>query len=711
MTDMDEGRRVFLKMTAAAGGGLLVGFDLSACGRTDGSYRLGGDTFSPNSWIHLAPDDSVTLMFAASEMGQGVMTALPMLLAEELEADWSKVKVAPAPVNPDFNNPRTGEQMTGGSTAVRGYWELLRRVGATTREVLVAAAAQSWGVAAAECRAQNGEVIHEASGRRRRYGELLDRAAKLTPPPDARLKDPKDFRLIGKSVARLDAPAKVNGSAVYGQDVRVPGMLTAVVARCPVFGGRLKSYDATAARAVTGVRHVAAIDSGVAVVADNFWVAHRGREALAVSWDFGSKSRLDSATIEARLRAAVEREGKTARDEGDTARAFATAGRIIEALYETPYLAHACMEPMNCTAHVHADGCDVWAPTQAQTTARNVAAKTSGKPKSAVRIHTTYLGGGFGRRLEQDFVIEAVELSKAVGAPVQVLWTREDDMRHDFYRPANCTRLRAALDARGLPTAWFQRVAGPENALGGVVMPYAIPNLRLEQIEEDPGVPTGPWRSVGASQNAFSIECFIDELAHAAGQDPLAYRLKLLEDSPRHRAVLQLAAEKAGWGRRLPAGHGRGLAVYLAFAGWVAHVAEVSVARGVIRVHRVVSAVDCGLVVNPDGVRAQTESAIAFGLTAALRGEITLKDGRVVQGNFHDYPLLRIGEMPQIDVHLVSSDEPPGGVGEAGVPPIAPAVANAVFAATGKRLRRLPLRLEGSAWNPSQKQKNEATAL
>lgn len=691
---MDECRRMFLKMTAAAGGGLLVGFDLSACRRTDGSYRLGGDAFSPNSWIHLAPDDSVTFMLAASEMGQGVMTALPMLLAEELEADWSKVKVAPAPVNPDFNNPRSGSQVTGGSDAVRGYWELLRRVGATTRELLVAAAAQAWGVAATECHARNGEVIHGASGRRFRYGALLTGAAKFAPPQDARLKDPKDFRLIGKSVARLDAPAKVNGSAVFGQDVRVPGMFVAVVARCPVFGGRIKSYDATAARAVTGVRHVLAIGAGVAVVADNFWAAHRGREALAVSWDFGSKSKLDSAAIAAQLRAATERRGKTARDEGDTALALAAADRVVEALYETPYLAHACMEPMNCTAHVHADGCDVWAPTQAQTTARNVAAKTSGKPKSAVRIHTTYLGGGFGRRLEQDFVVEAVELSKAVGAPVQVLWTREDDMRHDFYRPANCARLRAALDAHGRPTAWFQRLAGPKYALGGVVVPYAIPNLRVEQIEEDPGVPTGMWRSVGASQNAFSIECFIDELAHAAGQDPLAYRLQLLTNAPRHRAVLQLAAEKAGWGQRLPAGHGRGLAVYVAYAGWVAHVAEVSVVRGIIRVHRVVSAVDCGLVVNPDGVRAQTEGAIVFGLTAALKGEITLKDGRVVQGNFHDYPLLRIGEMPRIDVHLVSSAEPPGGVGEAGVPPIAPAVANAVFAATGKRLRRLPLRLE-----------------
>lgn len=693
MTDLDDGRRVFLKLTVAAGGGLLIGFDLAACSRTGASYHLGGDTFSPNSWIHLAPDNSVTLMFAGSEMGQGVMTALPMLLAEELEADWSKVKVASAPVNSDFNNPLMGEQMTGGSTAVRGYWELLRRVGATTRELLIAAAAQSWGVPPDQCHARGSEVIHDASGRRVQYGALLAQAAKLTPPHDARLKDPKDFRLIGTSVARLDTPAKVDGSAVFGQDVRVPGMLTAVVARCPVFGGGIKSYDATAARAVAGVRNVAAIGSGIAVVADNFWAAQRGREALVIQWDFGPKAKLDSPAIAAQLRAAVGREGKTARNDGDASKVLAAATRVVEALYETPYLAHACMEPMNCTAHVRADGCDVWVPTQAQTEAQAIAAKISGLSKSAVRIHTTFVGGGFGRRIQHDFVTEAVELSKAIGVPVQVQWTREDDIQHDFYRPSNCVWLRAALDEHRQPAAWFQRVAGPKNALGGVDIPYAIPNLHVETVEEDPGVPTGAWRSVGASQNAFSVECFIDELAHTAGQDPLDYRLHLLTNSPRHYAALQLAAEKAGWGRLLPAGHGCGLAVYNAFAGWAAHVVEVSVVRGVIRVHRVVSAIDCGLVVNPDGVRAQTESAVVFGLTAALKGEITLKEGRVVQGNFHDYPLLRIDEMPQIEVHLVKNTNPPGGVGEPGVPPIAPAVANAVFAATGMRLRRLPLRL------------------
>jgi len=693
MADSDIDRRQFLKLTVAAGGGLLVGFQLPGLAASRDGFHLGGDHFSPNSWIHLAPDDTVTLMVATSELGQGSMTAIPMLLAEELEANWEKVTVAPAPVDADFNNPISGRQSTGGSTAVRGYWEPLRRVGAGTRELLIAAAAKTWGVAASECHARDSVVMHEASGRKLRYGALLATASKLTPPTDVRLKDPKDFRLIGKSIPRLDTPAKVNGSTVFGTDVRRPGMLTAVVARSPVFDGKPGSYDAKAARAIRGVKQVVTIDSGIAVVAESFWPAQRGRAALNVRWEPGSMAGLDSAAIQTRLRKALWRHGRAERDDGNIDKALAGATRVVEALYETSYIAHACMEPMNCTADVRRDGCDVWVPTQAQTNARAAAAKASGLPESKVRIHTTFAGGGFGRRLKQDFLIEAVQISKAVGAPVQVLWTREDDMQHDFYRPANSTQLRAALDTHGFPHAWFQRIAGPRNALRGITIPYTIDNVRVEQVEEDPGVPVGPWRSVGASQNGFTVECFIDELAHAAGQDPLAYRLALLKQAPRHRAALALAADKAGWGRKLPAGQGQGIAVYESFAGWVAHVVEVSVVRGVIRVNRVVSAVDCGIAVNPAGVRDQTESSITLALTAALKDEITIRDGRVVQGNFDDQPLLRIDELPVIEVHLVASREPPGGVGEPGVPPLAPALANAVFAATGQRLRSLPLRL------------------
>jgi isoquinoline 1-oxidoreductase subunit beta len=693
MAESDLERRQFLKLTAVAGGGLLVGFHVPSLAAKPDAYHLGDKKFSPNSWIHLAPDDTVTLMVATTELGQGSMTAIPMLLAEELEADWSRVKVEPAPVNSDFNNPISNKQSTGGSTAVRGYWDPLRRVGAGTRELLIAAAAKIWGVKPKGCYARNSTVYHIASGRRLRYGALLLTASQLTLPTVVPLKNPKHYRLIGKSIARLDTPAKINGSAVFGCDVRRPGMLTAVVARCPVFGGKPKGYDANAARAVRGVQHVVAIDSGIAVVADSFWSAQRGRAALDMQWHSGSKAKLDSAAIQVQLHAALQHRGNAERDEGDTDMALAGAPRVIEAVYDTPYIAHACMEPMNCTAHVRHDGCDVWVGTQAQTNARTAAAQASGLPESAVEIHTTFAGGGFGRRLQQDFVIEAVQLSKAVGAPVQVLWTREDDMQHDFYRPANSTQLRAVLDARGMPRAWVQRIAGPRTALRGVTMPYAIDNVRVEQVEEDPGVPVGPWRSVGASQNGFTIECFIDELAYAAGADPLAYRLALLKQAPRHRATLQLAANKAGWGRKLPAGHGRGIAVYESFAGWVAHVVEVSVVRGVIRVQRVVSAVDCGTAVNPAGVRDQTESSITLALTAALKGEITIRAGRVEQGNFNDQPLLRIDELPLIEVHLVPSHEPPGGVGEPGVPPLAPALANAVFAATGQRLRSLPLRL------------------
>lgn len=688
-----ENRRFFLKSALATGGGLILGFHLQACDRREKTFQLGDAKVSLNAWIHIDPDDNVTLMTASSEMGQGTMTALSMILADELEADWTKVKAQFAPVHAEFNNPLMGSQATGGSTAVRGYWEPLRQAGASARELLVAAAAKTWNVPVETCIAYNSRVTHRQSNRALRYGELLAQAATMRPPAAPRLKDVKDFRLVGKRVHRLDGPAKVNGSAVFGQDVYFPGLLTAVVARAPVFGGKLRSSDPSKTLAVKGVRHVVALDSGVAVVADDYWSAQQGRAALKLEWDPGRNSTLSSATISDRLGAAVSRAGEPMRNDGDAMSVLAGGGRIIEAEYETPYLAHACMEPMNCTAHVRSDGCEVWVPTQAQTQARDRTAEITGLPASAIRINTTFLGGGFGRRLRPDFLIEAVALSKAIAKPVKVLWTREDDLRHGFFRPANRVRVRAALGANGQPSAWFQRVAGPKHALDGLDVAYAIPNVRLEKVEEDPGVPSGPWRSVGSSQNAFSVECFIDELAHAANQDPLNYRLKLLGNSPQHRRTLELAAKKSNWGQRLAPGRGRGIAVYHAYEGCVTHVVEITVAGNRISVDRVVSAIDCGMIINPDGVVAQVESAVIFALTAALKGEITIDQGGVTQSNFDNYPLLTMAETPKIEVHLVPSSEKPGGVGEAGVPPLAPALANAVFSATGRRIRKLPIRL------------------
>lgn len=643
-------------------------------------------------WIRIAPDGIITLVIGQTEMGQGAATGLAMLAAEELEVDLAQMRFEAAPAHRAYFNPFFGEQVTGGSTSVRGWWEPLRQAAATARERLVAVAASAWSVPRKDCRAERGAVVHSPTGRRLGYGELAERAAGLPAPRAVRLKQPTFFRVIGTPQPRLDMTAHVTGCAVFGTDVSIPDMLVATVARCPVIGGKVKRVDARRARATQGVREVVEMASGVAVVADSTWSALRGREALAVTWDEGPQAMLDSAQIRRSFEQAVARRGRVARDDGDTAGALRTATQVIEAVYETPYLAHATMEPMNCTARVGPDSCEVWAPTQAQTEAQQVAARATGLRDNQVRIHTTCLGGGFGRRLDQDFVEEAVHIAKVVGRPVQVLWSRDDDMRHDHYRPANHTYLRGGLDKRGRPVAWFQRIVGPSLALEGVDVPYAIPSIREEHIEVDPGVPTGPWRSVGASQNAFVVECFIDELAHAAGEDPLAFRRKLLGKAPRHRAALELAAEKAGWGTPPPEGRHRGLAVYHSFGSYVAQVAEVSVSEtGAIKVHRVVCAIDCGQAVNPDLIAAQMEGSIVFGLSAALKGQITLKHGCVVQANFRDYPILTIGEMPEVEVHIVPGRGDPGGVGEPGVPPIAPAVANAVFAATGHRIRALPM--------------------
>jgi len=512
-------------------------------------------------------------------------------------------------------------------------------------------------------------------------------------PRAVKLKPPHEFRLIGRSLPRVEVPDLALGRAVFALDVTWPSPLEAVLARCPSFGGRVSSFDPSNALRVPGVVDVREVEGALAVIASDVPAALAGREALKIHWDLTNACTLDSAAIHARLSSALARHGTTARQRGSVDRGLARAKQVVEAQYETPYLAHATMEPMNCIAQVTDDGCDIWTGTQAQTRAQSIAMEITGLPREQVRVHSTYLGGGFGRRLENDYVAEAVRLAKMLRRSVRVFWTRADDLQHDFYRPANVTALCGGLDARGRICAWSQRIAGPELALGDVDVPYAIRNLLEVHVEEDPGVPTGPWRSVGASQNAFAVECFVDELAAAAGKDPLEFRLGLLKHAPRHRGVLELAAQEADWHRRLPEGKGCGIAVYHSYGSWVAQVAEVSVQGEAFRVDRVVCAADCGTVVNPDAVVAQMEGAIIFGLSAALHGEITLRDGAVEQSSFKDYPILRMRDTPEIEVHLVPSRERPGGVGEPGLPPLAPAVANALAAATGRRLRRLPLRL------------------
>ncbi len=703
-------RREFVETSA----GLVLAFYLPPRSRA-------AAPFAPNAWIRIGSDGLVTLTLDKSEMGQGSQTGLAMILAEELEADWATVRLGPVPENP-AGWSRT--MRTGGSNAIRSSWEPLRKAGAAAREMLVAAAAQMWKVDRATCRAERGAVVHVPTGRRLSYGTLAARAATLPVPADAPLKDPKDFRLIGTRVPRLDTPAKVDGSAVFGIDVNVPGMLIASIERSPVLGGRLKRLDADRTKAMPGVRDVVALEpsswigtngawaagcaAGVAVVAETYWQAVQGRSALEIEWDEGEAGTLDSAGIRAQLAALAERPGVVAQSLGDAAAALTGAAKRVEAVYEVPFVHHATMEPMNCTAHVRADGVDVWAPTQNQGDAQRVAAELTGLPREKVRIHTTFLGGGFGRRLEPDFVSEAVRVSQAVGAPVKVIWSREDDMRNGFYRPTSYNRFAAGLDASGRPVAWTHRIAGTPLRLkfgplekgiddslvdGAIDLPYAIPNLLVDQaVLELPAVPRGPWRSVGVSHNGFVTECFLDEIAAAGGRDPFELRRELLRDKPRHRRTLELAAEKAGWGTPLSAGRGRGIAL----AEWgptvCVEVAEVQVdADGSVRVSRVVCAVDCGPAVNVGQIEAQIQGGVVFGLSAALYGEITLERGRVVQGNFDTYPVVRMSDAPAVEVHIVPSTDPQGGTGEPGVPPIAPAVCNAIFAATGKRIRRLPI--------------------
>jgi isoquinoline 1-oxidoreductase beta subunit len=704
----DLSRRRFLQVGLALGGGLLIGFEFGPSGRP--AYAAGNVAPHPNAFIRIAPDGRVTFIIAKVEMGQGVHTALPMLLAEELEVDLAGITVENAPPGQEYADTILGMQATGGSTSVRSGWQSLREAGAAARMMLIAAAAREWKVKPAECRAEQGRVIHARTGRSLGYGPLAEQAARQPIPKKIELKNPKAFRLVGKPTPRLDTPAKVTGRAQFGIDVSLPGLLTATLLRCPAFGGRPARVDDSKARVVKGVRGVYRVGDGIAVVGEGFWAAQQGREALAVEWDEGALTGLDSAAIFRGFEEAAGRPGVPARDEGDAEAALGKAGRLVEAVYRVPFQAHACMEPMNCTVDLTGDRCRIWVGTQAPGFVQATAAKLTGLKPERIEVNVTYLGGGFGRRFEQDFVAQAVEIAQKAQAPVKLVWTREDDIRHDFYRPASFSRFRAALDGRGRPVAWHHRIASPSilsrampeglKADGKLDpssmeaadnLPYAIPNLRVEYAMVDPGVPVGFWRSVGHSQNGFVVESFIDELAHAAGQDPLEFRLKLLEKHPRHQGVLKRAAEKAGWGKPLPQGRGRGLAVVGSFGSYAAEVAEVTVRDGEIRVDRVVVALDCGSTVNPDTIRAQMESAVAYALTATLKSRITVARGRVEQSNFHDFPLLGIHEMPVVEVHIVESHEAPGGVGEPGVPPLAPAVANAVFAATGKRVRELPI--------------------
>jgi isoquinoline 1-oxidoreductase beta subunit len=641
-------------------------------------------------WIRITEDGTVTVTINHSDMGQGSTTGLAMLLAEELDVDLAHVQFSFAPVAKLYRNPLFNEQTTGGSSSIRGEWERLRLVGARTRWRLMQAAAQHWGVHIEECRTHNGCVLHDTSRQQLSYGELARDAEKIHAPERVPIKDPMEYRLVGRSQPRLELPAMVTGHAVYGADVFLPDLLYASVARLPSPDARMRSMNADAAKAVTGVIDVINFEIGVAVLAQTHWAAIQGREQMQVSWEETAKPDANNASYDAQLLSAAEQKARTVKQQGNVKRALREAQNIIEATYATSYLAHAPLEPMNCTAMIKDGHCDVWVGTQSQEGAQATAAQHSRLAKNQVNIHSTFLGGGFGRRLETDYVADAVALARITGNAVQVLWNRGDDIQHDFYRPAHVTVCKAALDQRGWPTAWWQRSVGHDMALTSTDVPYTITNYTEEQLAVASPLPVGAWRSVAPGQNAFVVESFIDELAHAAGVDPLAYRLALLQHSPRSQAVLQLAADKAGWHSKLPQGHYHGIAQYQSFGSWAAQVAEVSVEQDQIRVHRVVCAIDCGQCVNPDAVRAQIEGAVAMGVSAALKEKILFENGKVTQATYTDYPILTFAEMPKVEVHIVPSHEPPGGVGEPALPPMAPAIGNAVFAATQKRLRQLP---------------------
>lgn len=707
-------RRSFIKNTALVAGGLVVAFSIPQAKRFMGVAQAAEaqPLPAPNAFLRIGTDDTITVLLAHSEMGQGVWTTLPMLIADELDADWNQVKVEHAPAAPAYNHTAYGMQITGGSSTTWSEFERYRQAGALTRALLLQAAAKQWQLPVDQLRTENGYVLH--GKQKLSYGQLAETASQLDTPASVTLKKPEQWKFIGKSTKRLDSAEKINGTAKFGQDVQFDDLKVAMVARAPVFGATLKSYDDSATRKVAGVIKVVQVPTGVAVIADHYWAAKQGREALKLEWDLAGHEKPDSAQLLKQYQALAGQPGATAAKAGNVAVASKQASKTVSAEYVLPYLSHAPMEPLNCAVKISGDGCEIWTGTQMQGTDQASAAKILGIKPEQVKIHTQFLGGGFGRRAnpQADFVSEAVQVAKAAGLPVKTVWSREDDIKGGFYRPMFVHRASIALDPQGKPLSWQQTLVGQSIMKGtpfeGFLIKDGIDATSVEGVADSPyikgtanhevhlhtvqsAVPVLWWRSVGHSHSGFVMESLIDELAHAADQDPLAYRRQLLKDHPRHLAALNLAAEKAGWGQPLPAGVYRGIAVHESFGSYVAQVAEVSVNQGEVKVHRVVVAVDCGLAVNPDGVKAQMESSVAYALGATLSSEISFKEGQVSQSNFHDYQVLRMKDMPKVDVYIVDSQEKMGGVGEPGVPPLAPAVTNAIFAATGKRIRRLPI--------------------
>jgi len=708
---IDRSRRQLLQRTAYFGGGLVLALALPGVrGGSRAATNSGGQL---NAWLRIGGDDSITILVDRSEMGQGVYTALPTLLAEELEVDPFRVKIIAAPVGEAYVNAQNGGQITGTSNSVPEAWEKLRKAGAQARSMLITAAARRWRVDASSCHANNGRIT-SASGKTASYGELAEAAAKLPVPKEVPLKSPAEFRLIGKRLARLDTPSKVNGSAQFGLDVKLPGMLYATIALCPELGGAVASVDSAAALAMPGVRRIVPTASAVIVVAGQFWQARQARDALRIVWAPGPNAQLDNAVIWAQLNAAAAKPGISALSSdnvaaalkgGHAAEALKRAARTFAAVYEVPLLAHATMEPINCTADVRADSCDLYVGTQAQQLAQAAAAEAAGLKANQVNVYTTLLGGGFGRRLDVDFVPAAVAASKAVGAPVKLIWTREDDMTHDLYRPPARQAVTAGLDEHGKLSAWTLQIVSPsitsrydptnKDPFDSVIeyvqnFPYAVPNFDLRYTRQEIGIDVGYWRSVSHTPNCFAIESSIDEIAALGSKDPLEFRRELLAGKPRHLQVLRVVAERSGWGHA-PKGHFQGIAFMEGYTSHIAQVAEVSIEAGRLKVHKVTCVIDCGQTVNPGIVESQLESGIVYGLTAALWGNVTLRNGRVQQRNFNDHRVLRINELPILDVHVMTSDAPPGGVGESAVPPVAPSICNAIFAATGKRLRTLPI--------------------